>query len=121
RQRIARLDGRFIAAHDRCSLLHALRREDVAALAIRVLDQREMGTAVRIVLEPLDNARDAVLVALEVHEAIPLLVSATLVPDRNATAVVTTTGLRLRRHQRTVRLALVQAGRLHRNGESAAR
>src|SRR5690606_23279132 len=106
RQRIARLDGRFVAAHDRRARLYSFRREDVTALAIRVLDQRKMGAAVRIVLQPLDDTRDTVLVALEIHHAVTLLVTAALVPDRNATAVVATAGLRLRRNERTVRLAL---------------
>src|SRR5688572_24653513 len=62
RQRAAGFDRRVGARHDRVADLCALRREDVAAIAIRVQHEREVGRAVRIVFEPLDLARDAVLV-----------------------------------------------------------
>jgi hypothetical protein len=48
-------------------------REDVAALAVGVLDQRDVAGAVRIVLDALDHALDAVLVATEVDDAVLVL------------------------------------------------
>ena len=48
----------------------ALRREDVGQLAVGVLDQRDEGGAVRIVLEPLDRRRHVALAALEVDDAV---------------------------------------------------
>src|ERR1700722_12168034 len=68
RQRVARLDGGIGARADLIARLDALGREDVAALAVRVLDECEVRGAVRIVLEPLDDARNAVLAALEVAQ-----------------------------------------------------
>jgi hypothetical protein len=52
---------------------HALRRDDVATLAIRVQHQGDVRGAVRIVLDALDDALDAVLVATEIDQAILLL------------------------------------------------
>ena len=51
RHGIARLDRRIGARADLVAGLHALGREDVAALAVGVLDQRDVAGAVRIVLE----------------------------------------------------------------------
>ena len=67
---VARLDRRIRARADFVAGLHALGGEDVAALAIGILDQRDVAGAVRIVLETLDHALDAVLVALEVDDAV---------------------------------------------------
>jgi hypothetical protein len=66
--------------------------------------------AVRIVLEPLDLARNAVLVPLEVDDAVIALVPAALVPRRDAALVVAAAALLVRLEQRLVRIALVQRG-----------
>ena len=47
-----------------------------------------MRAAVRVVFEPLDLGRDAVLVALEVDDPVLLLVAAALVPHRDVAVVV---------------------------------
>src|SRR5688572_12195958 len=109
RQRAAGFDRRIDARHDRVADLGALRREDVAALAVRVQHEREIRRAVRIVFEPLDLAGDAVLVALEVDDTVVPLVPAALVPGRDATLVVAAAALAERLEQRLVRLAFVQA------------
>ena len=88
RQAIAGLDRRFGAAHQLRAGRHAAGRDDVAALAVRVAQQREMRAAVRVVFEPLDLRGDAVLVAAEIDHAIVLLVSAALVPRRDMAVVV---------------------------------
>ena len=84
RERVAGLDRRVGARRDRVAGRDALRREDVAALAVGVQHQREVRGAVRVVLEPLDLARDAVLVAQEVDDAITVPVAAALVARRDA-------------------------------------
>src|SRR5262249_33842947 len=61
-QRVARLDGGLGAAHDGGADFKATRGDDVAALAIGVADQRDVGGAVRVVLDALDLRRHAVLV-----------------------------------------------------------
>ena len=74
------LDRRFRAAHRAAApARHALGRDDVAALAVGVAQQREVRAAVRVVLEALDLGRDAVLVAPEIDDAVVLLVAAALV------------------------------------------
>ena len=76
--------------------LHALGRDDVAALAVGVAQQRDVRGAVRIVFDALDAAGDAFLVALEVDHAVVLLVTAALVARGDAAVVVASTGLALR-------------------------
>ena len=66
----------------------ALGRDDVAALAVGVQQQREVRAAVRVVFEALDLGLDAVLVAAEIDHAVVLLVAAALVPHGDAAVVV---------------------------------
>ena len=75
----------------------AFRRNDVAPLAVGVQQQREVRAAVRVVLDPLDLRRDAVLVAAEIDDPVVLLVAAALVPHRDAARVVAADALRLGR------------------------
>jgi hypothetical protein len=119
-QRIAGLDRRVFTADDRRTCLETFGRENVTALAIGIFDQCNVRAAVRIVLEPLDNAGNAVLVALEINKAIKLLVPAALVTHRDMAIVVSPTRTGLRFDQRGVRLAFVQARRLDSNLESAS-
>ena len=67
-----------------------------------------MRGAVRVVFEALDPAGDAVLVALEIDQAIVLLVTAPAVPRRDPTVVVAPARAVLSFDQRPVRLAFVQ-------------
>ncbi len=67
---VARLDRGIRARAHFVAGLHALGGEDVAALAVGVLDQRDVAGAVRIVLDALDHALDPVLVATEVDDAV---------------------------------------------------
>src|SRR5262249_45472564 len=73
RQRVAGLDRRFAAGDELVAHADALRRDDVAALAVDVAQQRDVRGAVRIVFQTLDAAGDAFLVALEIDDAIVLL------------------------------------------------
>jgi hypothetical protein len=56
RHGIARLHVDSAAGDDFVADVKALRREDVGELAVGVLDERDEGRPVRIVLEPLDRA-----------------------------------------------------------------
>jgi hypothetical protein len=76
---------------------------------------------IRIVLDPLDTAWDAIFVTLEIYNSIVALVSATFMPSRDSTVIVTPAGIRLRRKQRRVRLAFVQIITDGSNDESSAR
>ena len=92
RQRVARLDVRALAADHGVAGLQVDRRQDVALLAVSVVEQRDERGAVRIVLDAGNLGRDAVLVALEVDHAVTTLHAAALVARGDA-AVVVTTGL----------------------------
>src|SRR6185437_744485 len=109
RQRVARLDRRLGARQQLRSLGDATRRDDVAALAVGIQQQRDVGAAVGIVFEPLDLRRDAVLVALEIDDPVMLLVAATLVAHRDVAVVVASRAALLAFDERRHRRALVQA------------
>jgi hypothetical protein len=101
RQAVARLDRRILSTHYRRAVSDALRRQDVAALAVTILDQCQMSTAVRIVFNALDNTRNSVLVALEINNSISLFVTTTTVTNRNPAIVVAAARLRLLVDQRS--------------------
>src|ERR1044072_1002710 len=104
RQVVAGLDVGAGAVLDPVALLQATRREDVALLAVHVVQQRDARGAVRVVLDVRDLRRDAVLVmTTEVDHAVRTLVTATLVADRDATGVVTTALAVQRADQRLLR------------------
>ena len=84
RQGVAGTDLGVGAAHQLVALLHALRREDVALLAVGVVQQGDARAAVRVVLDVRDLGRHAVLVPLEVDHAVALLRAAALVARRDA-------------------------------------
>src|SRR5580700_4167201 len=108
RHRVAGLDGALRARAHLITGLHALGGEDVTPLPVRVLHQRDVAGAVRVVLEALDDTGDAVLVALEIDEAVLLARAAAVVARGDAAKVVARTGLVLVRGEPLVRAALVQ-------------
>src|SRR5690606_36210376 len=120
RQRVAGLDRRVIARDHLVAGLEALRRNDVAALAVHVAQQRDVRGAVGVVLDPLHARRDAFLVALEVDDAVVLLVATAHVPGGDAAVVVAAAGVALLFNQRRVRRTLVQLGRDHADRGTAA-
>src|SRR6185437_2531017 len=93
RQRVAVLDRCIGAGHQLHADLDALGRDDVAALAVNVEQQRNVRGAIGIVLDPLDAAGHAFLVALEVDDAVLLLVPAATMAHGDAPEVVASTGL----------------------------
>ena len=102
------LIGASGAGDDRRADLEAARGDDVAALAVGVDHQGDVGAAVRVVLDALDLRRNRVLVAHEIDDAIVVLVAATLVPRRDVAVVVAAGVLHLRLEQRRFGPALVQ-------------
>ena len=101
---VARLDVGLGAAHDRVAHLQTLRVDDVSLLAIDVVQQRDASGAVGIVLDGGDLGGHAVLVALEVDDAVAALHPAALMAGGDAALVVATALLRLRGKQRLLRL-----------------
>src|SRR5688572_367298 len=108
RHRVARLHVDALAGDDHVARLQALRRQDIAELAVLVLHQRDEGRAVRIVLQALDRRRHVELAALEVDQAIPALVAAALAERGQTTVVVAPAALLQALGQFLDRLALVQ-------------
>src|SRR5690606_3561682 len=96
RHRVAGLDGRVGAGAHFITHRHALGGQDVAALAVGIFDQRDVRGAIRVVLERLDHAGDAVLVAPEIDQAILLARPTALVAGGDAAGIVARAGLALR-------------------------
>src|SRR6195952_1692320 len=91
RQVVAWLDVRGGTGLDRGALADAHRRDDVALLAVGVVQQGDARRAVRVVLDVRDLGRHAVLVvATEVDDAVGALVAAALVTSGDPALVVAT-------------------------------
>ena len=104
RQVVARLDVGRGTGLDDVALRQLVRREDVALLAVDVVQQRDARGAVGVVLDVSDLGVDAVLViATEVDDAVLTLVATTDVTGGDATRAVAATGLRQRAQQRLLR------------------
>src|SRR5262245_74524 len=100
RQVVARLDVGADARLDPHALLEAFRRDDVALLAVDVVQQRDPSRPVRVVLDVRDLGRHAVLVgSAEVDDAVRALVTAALVPGGDPALVVAAALLGQRTHQ----------------------
>src|SRR4051812_1628625 len=92
RQVVAGLDVGVGARLDHGALTEVLGGDDVALLAVGVVQQRDAGGAVGVVLDVRDLGRDAVLVvAPEVDDAVGALVTAALVPGGDAAVHVAST------------------------------
>ena len=100
RQRVAGADLGALARLQLVADLQVLRGEDVALLAVEVVQQRDAAGAVGVVLDGRDLGGDAVLVPLEVDDAVLLLVAATAVAGGLAAVVVAATGAALLGEQR---------------------
>ena len=107
RQRVADLD---VGLGTRDSIdradFEADRREDVALLAVAVVEQRDTGGAVRIVLDRRDLRRNGVLRALEVDDAVLLARAAALMARRDVAVVVAAGMLLLDLEQRLLGIFL---------------
>ena len=89
RHGVAGLDVGASAGHDGIANLEALGSQDVALLAVHVVEQSDASRAVRIVLNRGNLGGHAVLVALEVDATILTLVAAALVTDGDVAMIVT--------------------------------
>src|SRR5262245_53719578 len=87
-QRIAGKDVGLIAGAHRCSDLETDWVQDVALVAIRIVQQRNVRAAVWIVFDRRNLGRNPILVAPEVYLAVLLLVSAAAVPNHHFAVVV---------------------------------
>ena len=93
REAVARLDVRFRAAHDRVSHVQTDGREDVPLFAVRILQERDVRAAVRVVLDARNFGGDAVLIAFEIDDAVFPAVAAADVANRDLALVVSAAAL----------------------------
>src|SRR3954447_7957893 len=105
RQAVPRLDVGRGTVLDPVALLEPVRRDDVALLAVGVVQQRDPRGAVRVVLDVRDLGRHAVLVvATEVDHPVGALVATALVTGRDPARVVAAALAVQRTDQRLLRL-----------------
>src|SRR5207248_7811100 len=90
--------------------VQAFRRQDVALLAVAVMQQRDARGPVRIVFDARDARRNRELVAPEVDAPVLPLVPAAHIPARDMALVVAPTGAPQRLEQRLLRLRLRDFG-----------
>jgi len=91
-QGISRKDVRGFAGRDSGADFKTHRVQDVALVAVRVMQESDVGAAVRVVLDGSDLGRHAILVAPEIDHAVLLLVAAAAVPDDDFALVVASAG-----------------------------
>ena len=92
RQGVARPDLGALTAAQHVADLDPGRGQDVALLAVVVVEQGDAGVAVGVVLDGGHRGRHAVLVALEIDDAVLLLVAAAAVAGRLAAVGVAAAG-----------------------------
>src|SRR5258708_11759511 len=105
-KRVAGQDVRGLAAEDSGAHGQAFRPEDVALLAVRVVQQGQARGPVGVVFDGRDLGRDPRLVALEVDLAVALLVPAPDEAHGDAPAVVASARLLEGLRERLLRRAL---------------
>ncbi|OHX18197.1 hypothetical protein BI344_10995 [Chromobacterium sphagni] len=108
RQGVTGLDRRFRTGQQYGTNLHTARGDDVAALAVGVAQEGDVGSAVRVVFDAFHLSRDAILVATEVDQTVVLLMAATTMTRSDVTIVVTATGRVFLLNQGSVRSTFVQ-------------
>src|SRR6266550_490590 len=110
RHGVADADIRARTRHDVVADVQALRRQDVAFLAVRVVQQRDARRPVRIVFDRRHARRDGELVAPEVDAPVLPLVPAAHIPARDVALVVAPTRPPQRLEQCLLRLRLGDFG-----------
>src|SRR3984957_15305778 len=122
RQGVARLDVRAGAVLHPVALVQPLRSEDVPLLAVHVVEQRNAGGAVRVVLNVRDLRRDAVLVVPpEVDQPVGALVPAALMPGGDPAVHVPAALAVQRADQRLLRLTPGDLGEVGAAGAAPTR
>src|SRR6266542_938609 len=119
RQGVAGLDVRALAGLHQVPDVQAVRCQDVALLAVEVVEQGDAGGPVRGVLDRRDLGGHPVLVAAEVDYAVALLGATATVPRGGAAVHVPPAGLRGRRQQRLLGSRLRHLGEVVPRGAAA--
>jgi hypothetical protein len=88
RQCVTSLDRSFRTRLNYIALLNTLGSNNVTTLTIRIKNQRQMSTAIRIVLNTLYTADKAILITLKIDSTITALMTTTNMASGDATLVV---------------------------------
>src|SRR6266436_3725483 len=120
-QRIARKNVRALAGRYRRAHFQSHGMQDVALLAVSVMQQRQIRTAVWVVLDGRHFRGHAHIFAPEVHFTVSLLVAAAAVPDHDFALVVAAARTLLRLQQRLFRLLLGDVALFHDGDEPPRR
>ncbi len=113
REAVAEMHFNFRTVHQLVADLQAFRSQDVSLLAVCVADKSDVGGAVRIVLDRLDDCRNTVLrVALEVDDSVSASCSAPAEAARDLALVVAARGLPERLGERFFRLLRSDLGEI---------
>src|SRR5262245_8313912 len=122
RQVVAGLDVGIGARLHHVALRESLGRNDVALLAVEEVQQRDVGRAVRVVLDVRDLGVDAVLVVTtEVDHAVRTLVATSLVPGGDPAVRVATALAVQRTNQRLLRMIASDLGEIGDAGTATTR
>src|SRR5690606_2229307 len=108
RQSVTGADGSILARKQRSADFQTTRSNDVTAFAVEVAKQRDVSSAVGVVLEALDLGRDTVFITTKVDNTVLLLVATTTVTDSDMTVVVTARSTRFFLEQACERRTFVQ-------------
>src|SRR5262249_17358470 len=111
---------RLLAGDQSVTSLEPFRGQNVRLLAVLVLDQGDAGRAIRVVLDRLHRRPDVVLPALEVDEAVTLLVAAAAEARADEALVVAAALLGLGAQQRFLRPVLLAVRQLREVADRAA-
>ena len=93
RQRVTWIDFDTGSGHDLVADLEIVGTQDVALVAIRVVEQRDIGAAVGVVFDSRNLGRDIELVPLEIDLAVSPFVTAAAMPRGDSTVDVATATL----------------------------
>src|SRR5690606_41460803 len=91
RQRTTSTDGSIHTRQHFVACSQTFGCNNVTTLAIGILQQRDVGRAVRIVFQALYNGFNAIFITLEIDQTVMLLVATTFMTGRDTARVVATT------------------------------
>src|SRR5713226_669061 len=120
-QRIARKNVRALAGRNRRAHFQSHGMENVAFLAVSIVEQCQVGAAIRVVLDGRHFRGHSEFVAPEVHLAVGLFVAAAAVPDHDFALVVAPPRTLLWFEQRLFRLLLGDVALVHDGDEPPRR
>ena len=89
-QRIADTNWRFRSAQQLRTWLYSTRRNDIAALTIRITHQSNMSRTIRIIFDTFNFCGDSIFIATKIHDSIMMTMSAAPVTRRDMTIIIAT-------------------------------